>query len=301
MIISWCHANFHTPSFMDLYELQLSNPKIFPQFSVKDTLFLHYSCPQRNKVLPFFSKHISFAFTLSGKRIQSHGNQRLVASPNKGSFLKKCAYLQELPDDNDDWNVLLFYLKDGYLRSIFEEFRSHLSLNNLPEPNKEMIESFEIDEHIRSCYKSFLPYFGNNKPVPESVLENKFKELLFNIFSHPKNKHILAYILKIVDRHQTPIWEVMEENYWYDLKIEDFANLANRSLSTFKRDFNKHYNTTPGKWITNRRLKRAKAFLKTTDKPIGEIAFDCGFKNRSHFSRIFKKKFSTSPSDFQKL
>ena len=49
-----------------------------------------------------------------------------------------------------------------------------------------MIELFEINERIRSCYKSFLPYFGNNKPIPESLLENKFKELLFNIFPTPK-------------------------------------------------------------------------------------------------------------------
>jgi AraC family transcriptional regulator, exoenzyme S synthesis regulatory protein ExsA len=224
-----------------------------------------------------------------------------VFSPKKGSLIKKCTFLQELAADYTGWDVLVFYLKDDYLKSVFNEFRSHLSLTDLPEPNKEMIEMFEVDEHIRSCYKSFLPYFRNSKRLPESVLENKFKELLFNIFSHPENKHILAYILKIVDRYQTPIWEVMEENYMYNLKIEDFANLANRSLSSFKRDFKKHYKTTPGKWITNRRLKRAKAFLETTDKTISEVAFECGFKNTSHFSRVFKNKFSITPSDFQKL
>lgn len=286
---------------MDVYELHKSNPNLFPQFSVKDTLFLYYSCPQRNKILQLYSKHIQISFTLSGRKIQSHGTQRWVHTPNNGSLLKKCAFLQELPADYDGWDVLVFYLKEDYLRSVFDEFRSHLSLTDLPEPNKKMIESFAIDKHIRSCYKSFLPYFGNDKMLPDSVLENKFKELLFNTFSHPENKHILAYILKIVDRYETPIWEIMEENYKYDLKIKDFANLANRSLSTFSRDFKKHYNTTPGRWLTNRRLKRAKAILETTDKSISQVVFECGFKNASHFSRVFKNKFNTSPSDFQKL
>jgi len=286
---------------MDLYELQLSNPKLFPQFSVKDTLVLYYSCPQRDEIMQLYSKHIQIGFTLSGKRIQKHGDQVWVSSPKKGGLIKKCAFLQELPADYSGWDIMVFYLKDDYLRSVFDEFRSHLSLTDLPEPNDEMIELFEINERIRSCYESFLPYFGTDKPLPESLLENKFKELLFNIFSHPENKHILAYILKIVDRYQTPIWEVMEENYMYDLKIQDFANLANRSLSTFKRDFKKHYQTTPGKWLTNRRLKRAKAFLETTEKTISEVAFECGFKNTSHFSRVFKKKFNTSPSALQKL
>lgn len=286
---------------MDIYELQKSESELFPQYSVKDTLILYYSCPQRNKILQLYSKHIQINFTLSGSKIQHHGNQSWEHTPDKGSLLKKCAFLQEIPPDYDGWDVLVFYLKEDYLRSIFDEFRSHLSLNGLPEPNKEMFESFVTDEHIRNCYKSFLPYFRNDKPLPHSLLENKFKELLFNIFSHPKNKHILAYILKIVDRYETPIWEIMEENYMYDLKIKDFAKLANRSISTFRRDFKKHYNTTPGKWLTNRRLNRAKAIIESTDKSISQVAFDCGFNNASHFSRVFKEKFDLSPSVFQKL
>lgn len=285
---------------MDLYELQLSNPKLFPQFSVKDTLVLYYTCPQRDEIMHLYTKHTQILFTLSGKRIQKHGDQIWEYSPGKGGLLKKCAFLQELPSDYSGWDTLVFYVKDDYLRSVFDEFRPYLSLSDLPEPNKEMVEMFDIDEQIRSCYSSFLPYFGNSKRLPESVLENKFKELLFNIFSNPENKHILAYILRIVDRYQTPIWEVMEENYMYDLKIQDFANLANRSLSTFKRDFKKHYNTTPGKWLTNRRLQRAKAFLETTDKSISQVVYECGFENASHFSRIFKNKFNISPSTFQK-
>ncbi|PKD44851.1 helix-turn-helix domain-containing protein [Rhodohalobacter barkolensis] len=285
---------------MDLYELQLSNPELFPQFSLKDTLVLYYNCPQRDKIMQLYSKHIQIHFTLSGKRIQKHGNHRWVFSPKKGGLLKKCAFLQELPADYSGWETMVFYLKDDYLRSVFEEFRPYLSMSGLPEPNKVMTEMFEIDEQIRSCYKSFLPYFGNTKPLPETLLESKFKELLFNIFSHPDNKHILAYILKIVDRYQTPVWEVMEENFMFDLKIQDYANIANRSLSTFKRDFKKHYQTTPGKWLVNRRLQKAKAFLETTDKPISDVAYECGFKNRSHFSRVFKKKFNSSPSHFQK-
>jgi hypothetical protein len=235
---------------MDLYEIHKADPVTFPQFSVKDTLFLYYKCPQKEKILRLYSKHIQIGFTISGHRIVRHGSQVWEASVNKGSLLKKGAFLQEIPEDYYNWDVFIFYLKDDYLRSIFDEFRPHFSLENLPEPNRDMVDSFEIDDQIRSCYQSLIPYFSYDKPLPESILEAKFKELLFNIFSHPQNKHILAYILKIVDRYQTPIWEVMEENYMYDLKLEDFANIANRSLSTFKRDVAVYYKPTPGKWLT---------------------------------------------------
>ncbi len=283
---------------MDIFELQKSLPDIFPQFSLKDTLFLHYNCPQRERILRLYSKHTGVTFTISGKHIFHHGQHTWIIDSGKGLLIKKCAFCQELPPDYEGWEVLAFYLKDDYLRSIFDEFRPHLNLVDLPEPNEEVMETFTIDEDIQACYQSLIPYFGTKKKLPESILENKFKELLYNVFSHPDNKHVLAYVLRIIDRFQMPIWEVMEENFMYDLKVKDFANISNRSLQTFKRDFKEYYGTTPGKWLTERRLNKAMSILGETDKTVREIAFDSGFNNASHFSRVFKKHFGKSPTDF---
>lgn len=285
---------------MDLFEAHKSNPEVFQQFSMKDTLFLYYSCPQRDKIIQLYAKHTQFNFTLSGTRKFHHGDTSCTAGPEKGLLIKRCAFLQELSPNYEGWDVLVFYLKDDYLRSIFDEFRPHLSLSHLPETNESIMDTFTIDDHTRNCYISLIPYFGKGKVMPDSILENKFKELLFNIFSHRDNKHILAYIMQIVDNYQTPIWEIMEANYMYDLKLQDFANISNRSLSTFKRDFKEYYKTSPGKWITERRLKRAKSLLETTSKSIGDIVFESGFCNSSHFSRIFRERFHLSPSEAQK-
>jgi transcriptional regulator GlxA family with amidase domain len=86
----------------------------------------------------------------------------------------------------------------------------------------------------------------------------------------------------------------------YDLNIQDFEYIANRSLSAFKRDFKKDYQTSPGKWLTERRLKRAKSMLQTGNNSISQVAFDCGFTNSSHFSRSYKAEYGLSPSKFQR-
>ncbi|MBR9757373.1 MAG: helix-turn-helix transcriptional regulator [Algicola sp.] len=284
---------------MDLYKAHKANPDTFPQYSLKDTLFLYYSCPQKDNILKLYSKHIQFNFTISGKRVLHFGDQKYLANENTGFMLKRCAFLQEMTSDYSGWDVLVFYLKDDYLRSIFDDFKPHLKLNNLPDVTSEVKLSFEINDQIRNCYNSFIPYFGRETQLPEGILENKFKELLFTIFSHPNNKHILAYILSIVDEYETPIWEVMENNYRVNLNLEAFADIANRSLSKFKRDFYAYYKTTPGKWLIERRLQLAKSQLTTSKKSIQEIAFDCGFNNASHFSRVFKEQFNMSPSNYK--
>jgi AraC-like DNA-binding protein len=91
----------------------------------------------------------------------------------------------------------------------------------------------------------------------------------------------------------------MEANYMYNLKLSEYAQLANRSLSAFKREFAAFYGTSPGKWLAEKRLARAKSQVETTQKSISEIAFENGYENNSHFSRVFKKRYGKSPFHFR--
>ena len=74
-----------------------------------------------------------------------------------------------------------------------------------------------------------------------------------------------------------------------------FAKLSVRSLSAFKRDFIRLYNTSPGKWLTEKRLIYARHLLSHMGKTVTETAFECGFESASHFSRAFRLRFGVSP------
>ena len=284
---------------MNIYEIHKSNPDVFTQLTLKDQLFCYYECPQKEKILRLYSNHNQLTFTISGKRIIQHGDKRWVLSSDQGFLVKRGAFHQELPHDFSDWKVLVLYLKDNYLKNILEELRQYLQLNNLPKVSVDMVQQFKINNQIRNCYKSLLPYFDNPQLLPDSIFEGKFKELLFNILAHPDNSHILAYVNQISGDYLIPIWEVMEANYFYNLKISEFAEITNRSTSTFRRNFEEYYGITPGKWLTIKRLEKAKLLLSSSEKSISDITFDCGFENVSHFSRIFKDKFDTTPSEYR--
>jgi len=126
-------------------------------------------------------------------------------------------------------------------------------------------------------------------------LELKFKELLISIISNDENSGLAHYFLDVSEQDQLLLPYIMEQNYCYNLSLEELAKLCHRSLSSFKRDFKKHYNTTPGKWLLTKRLDRAAALLHDNTANITQIAFDCGFEDSSHFSRAFKNKFGESP------
>jgi len=97
----------------------------------------------------------------------------------------------------------------------------------------------------------------------------------------------------------TNLETIMLDNFQYNLKIEEFARLNNKSLSTFKRDFKKIFNTTPSRWLISKRLELAKKLLLETDLNINQVCFESGFINISHFIQSFKTKYKLSPNQFK--
>jgi AraC-like DNA-binding protein len=73
------------------------------------------------------------------------------------------------------------------------------------------------------------------------------------------------------------------------------AKLTGRSTSAFKKEFTDRFNTTPVKWQLNRRLEYAEYQLKHSNDPVATVAYSSGFENISHFSKVYKQRFGTSP------
>jgi AraC-like DNA-binding protein len=163
-----------------------------------------------------------------------------------------------------------------------------------------MIMEIKMNDTIRAFFYSIIPYFSQKLPPSEALLELRFKELLFNVLMEPGNLGILAYAYYINEKNGTPLWQIVESNYMFNLTIAEFARMSNKSVTSFNKEFQEYYNTTPGKWLTNRRLEHARLLLKSSKKNISEIVYNTGFENISHFSRVFKEKYRLSPLQYRK-
>lgn len=88
----------------------------------------------------------------------------------------------------------------------------------------------------------------------------------------------------------------MLRNYEYNVPIKEFARLSGRSISTFKRDFQKVFTATPERWMKERRLEKAHYLIKEKKLKPGEVYLRVGFENMSHFSTEFKAYYGFNPS-----
>ena len=95
--------------------------------------------------------------------------------------------------------------------------------------------------------------------------------------------------------HMTRAIEMIEENI--ETPIAPFAIAACLGISTrqLERLVGKYLNTSPKRYIVERRLHRAKNLIAQTELPIAQIAMACGFNSTSHFSKVFRSQFGNSP------
>ena len=91
----------------------------------------------------------------------------------------------------------------------------------------------------------------------------------------------------------------IDQNYRYEIRLPQLADIAGMSPSAFSRFFKLHTGRNLSEYIIDLRLGYASRMLVDSTHSIAEISFSCGFNNLSNFNRIFKKRKGCSPSEFR--
>jgi transcriptional regulator GlxA family with amidase domain len=78
--------------------------------------------------------------------------------------------------------------------------------------------------------------------------------------------------------------------------VEALLKATGVSRKYLEKKFVRWTNTTPGAYLRNLRLDRARSLLKQSDFPLIQIAMECGFSSASQFSTAYKKRFGLPPS-----
>ena len=93
--------------------------------------------------------------------------------------------------------------------------------------------------------------------------------------------------------------DTMDHLYAEALDIEWLASSVHLSRAHFIRSFRETFGETPHRYLQRRRLERAMALLRETDRPVTEICLDVGFASLGTFSRTFREVLGESPSEYR--
>lgn len=104
---------------------------------------------------------------------------------------------------------------------------------------------------------------------------------------------------EITNRWMLRARDAIDRDYAQPLDIQALASIAAVSEAHFIRTFRSTFGETPHRYLQRRRVERAMALLRTTDRPVTQICFDVGFTSLGTFSRTFRDIVGQSPSSFR--
>jgi len=113
----------------------------------------------------------------------------------------------------------------------------------------------------------------------------------------PKNIEITSLDKKLIQKAIDIIEEHMDDE---DFSVEIFSDLMAMHRVSLYNKIKSLTNLTTREFITVIRLKRAAQLLRESGLSITEIAYEVGFKDPSHFTKLFKKQFYKSPREYIK-
>lgn len=100
-------------------------------------------------------------------------------------------------------------------------------------------------------------------------------------------------------RHLLRAKDLADARYREPLDVRALARAAHLSPAHFSREFRRTFGETPHQYLLTRRLERAAALLRTTDRSVVDICFTVGLRSVGSFTTSFGRLYGLSPTAYR--
>lgn len=266
-------------------------------FNYSDIIFSHYFSDEC-KCTKMVHDHF-LAYVYSGEYILEEGKEKkeTVIRPGECVFLRRDnkVNMYKQPKGNEPFMGIFMTLKRNFLREMYQKIeRKNLPLDT--NKHKNSVIKLPPTPDITGLFQSMTPYFDSAMKPSEEMMNLKLQEGVHSLLNI--DKRFFPTLFDFTEPWKIDILDFMNENYMYDLSIDEIASFTGRSLSSFKRDFKKVSDLSPERWLIHKRLEAAHEKLHEAGKSVTDVYMEVGFKNFSHFSSAFKKQYGVVPSSY---
>jgi AraC-like DNA-binding protein len=238
----------------------------------------------------------TFSFLQEGTKEVFFDNSSYAINNSQFLLMKSgnCLMTEKLSNVEEYYrSVLLFFSNEDVLK-----FIRKFELNAPDSKNYYSTYSFSYDVFIKRFVESLLDISKLSKKIQSRILETKFEEIMLYLVEFKGVEFLYSLISNSNNEHQKFI-QTIESNQLNKLTIKELSFISNMSVSTFKREFEKHFRSTPSKWFQEKRLEHAAFLLKNNSKRPSDIFEEIGYETLSNFTQAFKLKFGLTPKQYQ--
>ncbi len=138
------------------------------------------------------------------------------------------------------------------------------------------------------------------------AIDDKLEDIYQNSrYAYELLMNLMSYFSKEIERKTFSFYvdlskKFIEENYSQFIGVEEIANYVQLSKFHLTREFKKEVGVTPGKYLTQVRMRKAIDLLIFSQHiTIEEIASQVGYNNGNYFSKVFKREIGVSPKEYR--
>ena len=225
-----------------------------------------------------------------GKRVKiDHQHFLLMDSGN-------CLMTEKVSQANNVYQSVLLFFSDETAIDFLEK---HQLYDAVSDREKKSFYTFSYDSFILQFVKSLESIVLLPRAARQPLLKTKFEEIMLYL-TYQNGASFLNAIVRNKDDKASRLMTIVDNNKLNRLSLEELAFLCSMSISTFKREFFKQYQTTPMKWFNEQRLNHIALLLKTRHKRPIDLYEEAGYENFSNFVQAFKKQFGLTPKQYQR-
>jgi AraC-like DNA-binding protein len=100
-------------------------------------------------------------------------------------------------------------------------------------------------------------------------------------------------------RHLLRAKDLADARYFERLDVDDMARAAGLSRAHFSREFRRAFGESPHAYLLTRRLERAAALLRHTDRSVADVCFSVGLSSVGSFTSSFTRTYGMSPTAYR--
>jgi AraC-like DNA-binding protein len=244
--------------------------------------------PFRNRVQ--FNQY-AFSFVQNGEKQIFRAAENVILKPGHGMLIPEGnSIIAEHSDNAQPYHSVIVFFPG----SLGSEFVARHLPRLASTPSQAPYIHFTTTSYLFAYIQHIRQLVETGQTVSETVAQHKLEELLL-VMSEVYPEQLASMFA--CDTH-TSLKRLVENNLFSKLSLDELAFLSNRSLSSFKRDFEKAYGIPPQRYIRERKLELASEELAQGKSP-SDLYLQYGYENLSNFNAAFKRQYGCSPGAYR--
>lgn len=211
-------------------------------------------------------------------------------------------YLLDLRRDpiayiGDPLHSLYFYMPRKAVGEVSGEL-GHSNIGDIALPPGECFN----DSIVTSIGQTLLPIFRSQSALHQPLVDHLLQGLCAYVSLNYGGPSIASAIVKgaLAPWQQRLVSQMMRERIFEGISITELAEACGLSAGALVRGFKKSTGVSPHQWLLYRRIDLAIELMSDPDASLAQIAFNAGFSDQSHFSRVFAQKMGVTPGAWRK-